>query len=168
MNKYRLCPAPRRAQTRYTGWRRLLSCSARESVVTSIGKERSRGFTLIELLIVMVIMGLLMSLVAPAMFSKVDSTKVKTAEAQMQMLATALDTYRLDLGRYPANLEALRASQEAYWDGPYLPKEIPLDPWGNAYQYAPSDGGQKSYELKSLGADGKEGGTDDGADILYQ
>lgn len=127
-----------------------------------------RGFTLIELLIVMVIMGLLMSLVAPAMFSKVDSTKVKTAEAQMQMLGTALDTFRLDMGLYPKSLEELRDSSAPNWDGPYLPKEIPLDPWGSPYQYTVDSTAQRSYALKSLGADGKEGGEEEGADVIYQ
>ena len=126
------------------------------------------GFTLIELLIVIVIMGLLMSLVAPTMFSKVDSAKVKTAEAQMDMLATALDTYRLDLGAYPAALEELRRSEQAGWDGPYLPKDVPLDPWGSAYLYdRPGENGAP-YRLLSLGSDGQEGGDDDGADIVYQ
>jgi general secretion pathway protein G len=126
------------------------------------------GFTLIELLIVIVIMGLLMSLVAPTMFSKVDSAKVKTAEAQMDMLATALDTYRLDLGTYPAALEELRRSEQAGWDGPYLPKDVPLDPWGSAYLYdRPGENGAP-YRLLSLGSDGQEGGDDDGADIVYQ
>lgn len=130
----------------------------------SLGK----GFTLIELLIVIVIMGLLMSLVAPTMFSKVDSTKVKTAEAQMQMMSVALDTYRLDLGGYPSSLEELRASDRPGWDGPYLPKDIPIDPWGNPYAYAvPGPEGQP-YELLSFGPDGKRGGNGDNEDIVYQ
>ena len=81
-------------------------------------KRRFKGFTLIELLIVMVIIGLLASLVAPTMFSKVSSSKVKTAEAQMNMLATALDAYRLDMGSYPSTLSELRASSKEGWDGP--------------------------------------------------
>ncbi len=85
--------------------------------------SRVLGFTLIELLIVIVIMGLLLSLVAPAMFSKVGSSQKKTAMAQMQMLSTALDTYRLDVGAYPKTLAELRAGSEAGWDGPYLPRE---------------------------------------------
>ena len=127
-----------------------------------------RGFTLIELLIVIVIMGLLMSLVAPTMFSKVDSAKVKTAEAQMEMLATALDTYRLDLGTYPPKLDALRRSEQPGWDGPYLPKDVPLDPWGAAYQYAKPGENGAPYSLRSFGSDGAPGGEDDGADIVYQ
>ncbi|WP_202799860.1 type II secretion system major pseudopilin GspG [Vibrio campbellii] len=129
-------------------------------------KKPSHGFTLIELLIVMVIIGLLASLVAPTMFSKVDSSKVKTARAQMQMLATSLDAYRLDLGRYPDSLDELRASSKPNWDGPYLPKSVPMDPWGNPYVYKyPNE--LKEFDLSSYGSDGKEGGTGDAADVTY-
>lgn len=131
-------------------------------------KKRTLGFTLIELLIVIVILGLLMSLVAPAMFSKVDSSKIKTAQAQMEMFRTALDTYRLDLGDFPDSLEKLRSSDERGWDGPYMPKSIPMDPWGNPYVYrVPGENGQP-FTLMSYGKDGKAGGEDDAADILYQ
>jgi general secretion pathway protein G len=126
------------------------------------------GFTLIELLIVIVILGLLLSLVAPTMFSKVGSSQRKTAMAQMQMLATSLDTYRLDIGEYPPNLAELRQSSRPGWDGPYLPRELPADPWGNPYQYqVPGEGGQP-YALRSFGKDGKPGGEGDGEDIVFQ
>lgn len=128
--------------------------------------QKKKGFTLIELLIVMVIIGLLASLVAPTMFSKVDSSKIKTAQAQMQMLATSLDAHRLDVGRYPTNLNELRSSDQKGWDGPYLPKSVPLDPWGHPYIYKfPNE--MKEYDLMSYGSDGKEGGTDDAADVAY-
>ena len=134
-------------------------------VRTKAGK--ALGFTLIELLIVIVIMGLLMSLVAPAMFSKVDSTKVKTAQLQLEMFRTSLEAYRLDLGTYPSALEELRNSSKSGWDGPYLPKSIPLDPWGNQYRYrVPGDDG-RPFTLSSLGQDGQLGGSDDAADIVY-
>ena len=101
------------------------------------------------------------------MFSKVDSTKVKTARAQMQMIETALDTYRLDIGDYPVALADLLKSSAAGWDGPYMPKRIPDDPWGNAYNYdAPSDDGQP-YKLLSLGKDGVPGGEDSAADVIH-
>jgi general secretion pathway protein G len=130
-------------------------------------RSKVNGFTLIELLIVMIILGLLASLVGPAMFGKVDSSRVKTAQAQMQMFSTALDTYRLDIGSYPKSLEELRQSSHANWDGPYLPKNIPLDPWGNNYQFkAPGDDNQP-YTLFSFGKDGTIGGEDDNADIKY-
>ena len=126
------------------------------------------GFTLIELLIVIVILGLLLSLVAPAMFSKVGSSQRKTAAAQMQMLSTALDTFRLDVGDYPEALAELRASTKPGWDGPYLPRELPLDPWGNPYVYQrPGEGGQP-YALRSYGKDGRPGGEGDAEDIVFQ
>lgn len=124
------------------------------------------GFTLIELLIVIVILGLLASLVAPQMFSKVDSTKIKTAETQLRMLETSLNTYRLDIGGYPDTLDELLKSDKRGWDGPYLPREIPPDPWGNPYIYKrPGDDG-KPFSLLSYGRDGKAGGEGDDADII--
>lgn len=125
-----------------------------------------KGFTLIELLIVMVILGLLASLVAPTMFSKVDSSKRNTAETQMQMLSTSLDAYRLDVGRYPEQLSELIRSEARNWDGPYLPRDVPLDPWDNPYVYQRISNNQ--YSLKSLGADGREGGEGDDAEIVYR
>ncbi len=130
-------------------------------------RKRYDGFTLIELLIVIVILGLLMSLVAPTMFSKVDSTKVKTARAQMQMIETALDTYRLDMGDYPKALVALLKSDATGWDGPYMPKKIPDDPWGNAYSYASPGQDGEPYQLSSLGKDGSPGGEDSAADVIH-
>lgn len=126
------------------------------------------GFTMIELLIVIVILGLLASLVAPRMFSKVDSSKRKTAATQMQMFETSLDTFRLDMGSYPQSLDDLRSSDAANWDGPYLPKKIPMDPWGNPYVYKiPGEEGA-DYYLASLGKDGQPGGEEDNQDIIHQ
>ncbi|MCS6191610.1 MULTISPECIES: type II secretion system major pseudopilin GspG [Shewanella] len=129
---------------------------------------KKRGFTLIELLIVIVIIGLLASLVAPAMFSKVSSSQRKTAEAQMQMFQTALDTYRLDNGDYPDSLAELRKSDKPSWDGPYLPKEVPLDPWGNPYVYKKPGEEGNPYNITSYGKDGQPGGKDDDADIVHK
>ncbi|WP_448552108.1 type II secretion system major pseudopilin GspG [Thalassotalea montiporae] len=126
------------------------------------------GFTLIELLIVITILGLLMSLVAPKMFGKVDSTQRKTAAAQMQNIETALDTYRLDMGGYPKTLNELRQSSHPNWDGPYLPKEVPVDPWGHAYQYQTPGIDGKPYSLLSFGSDGQSGGSDNAEDIIHQ
>jgi general secretion pathway protein G len=131
--------------------------------------RRPRGFTLIELLIVIVILGLLLSLVAPAMFSKVGSSQRKTAAAQMQMLSTALDTYRLDVGDYPKTLAELRKGEAPGWDGPYLPRDLPLDPWGNPYVYElDAANAANSYSLKSYGKDGRQGGDGDSEDIVFQ
>jgi len=126
------------------------------------------GFTLIELLIVIVILGLLLSLVAPTMFSKVGSSQRKTAMAQMQMMSTALDTFRLDVGDYPEALAELRQGSKPGWDGPYLPRDVPLDPWGNPYVYQRATEGAQGYTLSSYGKDGQPGGEGDGEDIIFQ
>jgi len=130
------------------------------------GRRCGEGWTLIELLIVLIILGLLGALVAPKMFQKVGQSKQRVAKTQIGMFGTALDAYRLDVGKYPESLEGLRSESEAKnWDGPYLPKNIPNDPWGNPYQYvAPGEHGE--YDLYSLGADGQEGGEGENADIV--
>ncbi|XPF96145.1 type II secretion system major pseudopilin GspG [Colwellia sp. RE-S-Sl-9] len=140
--------------------------SVRSLTLKCFKKKNSRGFTLVELLIVMVILGLLASLVAPKMFGKIGSSKQGTAKTQMELFSTSLDMYRLDLGTYPNELSKLRASDDPSWQGPYLPKEIPNDPWGNPYYYKfPGDNGE--YDLISYGSDGKEGGSDEASDITY-
>jgi len=131
-------------------------------------KKREMGFSLIELLIVMVIMGLLAALVGPRMFGKVGQSKQKAARSQMALFETALDTYRLDVGKYPSTeqgLQALRTkpSDSEKWDGPYLPKAVPKDPWGNPYVYRRMDNGE--VEIISLGANGAEGGEGEDQDI---
>lgn len=131
-------------------------------------KSKSSGFTLIELLIVIVIVGLLASLVAPEMFSKVDSSRIKTAKAQMELLETSLNTYRLDIGQYPDSLDELVKSDKKNWDGPYLPKDVPLDPWGNPYIYSNQSGNGPGFSLKSYGRDGRQGGEEDDADIIHR
>ena len=123
------------------------------------------GFTLVELLIVIVIIGLLGSLVAPEMFSKVGSSKQSTAKAQMQMLETSLDTYYLDIGEYPSSLSELRSSEKPGWDGPYIRKDIPNDPWGNPYLLDVPGSNGAPYTLRSLGKDGRQGGEGENEDI---
>ncbi|RRS10082.1 type II secretion system protein GspG [Pseudoalteromonas sp. J010] len=131
-------------------------------------KHIHSGFTMMELLIVIVILGLLMSLVAPDFFKRLSSSERKIAAAQMASFETAIDTYRLDVGNYPKTLQELRSSDIARWDGPYLPKDLPMDPWGNPYVYkVPGENGSP-YLLKSLGADGQEGGEEVNADIVHQ
>jgi general secretion pathway protein G len=127
------------------------------------------GFTLLELLVVMVIIGLLAGYVAPRYFSQVSRSEVKVAQAQINAFEKALDTYRLDVGRYPSTEEGLaalvaRPQNEPKWNGPYLQKAIPLDPWGKPYQYK-SPGERREVEVWSLGKDGQPGGTGDAADI---
>jgi len=113
-----------------------------------------RGLTLIELLVVMVILGLFSTIVYQAFFPQVDKAKVQTTQTQMEIIALALDSYRLDVGEYPASLDELISSSAPHWRGPYLQKNrVPQDPWGNDYVYQPGDGGT-SFELSSNG-DGK-------------
>jgi general secretion pathway protein G len=131
--------------------------------------RNSYGFTLIELLVVMVIIGLLAALVRPRFIRQEEKAKIKAAKAQIELLGTALDTFRLDVGRYPATdegLEALRTKPGGLerWDGPYLKKDLPLDPWGKAYAYK-SPGEHGPFDIVSYGADGAPGGEGDNRDI---
>lgn len=127
------------------------------------------GFTLLELLVVMVIIGLLAAYVGPKYFSQVGKSQVKMARAQIDALDKALDQYRLDVGHYPTAEQGLaslvaRPATEARWEGPYLKKGIPMDPWGNAYVFKlPGEHGE--YDLLSFGKDGQPGGEGEAADI---
>jgi general secretion pathway protein G len=132
----------------------------------------SAGFTLLELLVVIVIIGLLAAYVAPKYFDKLGKSEVTVAKAQIEALEKSLDMMRLDIGRYPTTEEGLGAlttapATAAKWNGPYLQKGLPLDPWGHAYQYH-APGSRAEYEIVSLGKDGQPGGTGDNADISSQ
>ena len=131
---------------------------------------KEEGFTFLELLVVITILGLLAALVAPRFLGKVGGAKLKTAKAQIEMFGTALDTFKLDVGRYPTAEEGLKALREKpsgadRWEGPYLPKEIPLDPWGNPYVYK-VPGEHDEYDLLSYGADKAEGGEGENQDVV--
>jgi len=131
-------------------------------------KRKNIGFTMIELLIVIVILGLLASLVAPKFFSQLGTAERGIASAQMNAFETALDTYRLDMGTYPSTLDELRKSDKPRWDGPYLPKDIPLDPWKNPYVYSVPGENGNPYKIMSYGADGQPGGIDNNEDIVHK
>jgi general secretion pathway protein G len=128
------------------------------------------GFTLLELLVVMVIIGLLAGFVAPRYFAQVGKSQVKVARAQVDALDKALDTFRLDVGRYPTTEEGLQAlvvrpNGEQSWNGPYLKKGVPADPWGRPYLYQQPGTHGGDFELQSYGKDGRPGGTGEDADI---
>jgi len=126
--------------------------------------KRHKGFTLIEILVVMAIIGMLAVMVAPNLFNQRAGAMQDAARSQISALEAALDTYRLDMGDYPESLQGLveNESGRAAWNGPYLRRDVPLDPWGNEYVY---DVDGRSFTLVSYGADGERGGEDVDADI---
>ncbi|MDP1858406.1 MAG: type II secretion system major pseudopilin GspG [Gemmatimonadaceae bacterium] len=132
------------------------------------------GFTLIELIVVIVVLGVLASLVAPNIFRHVGTAKSATARSQIEMFGAALDAYRLDAGHYPSTANGLAALSQApngaaaaSWRGPYLRKVVPLDPWNHPYAFvAPGTVNPTGYDLLSYGADGTPGGDGDNADIV--
>jgi general secretion pathway protein G len=133
------------------------------------------GFTLIEVLVVITVIAILAGLVAPNVFRHLGTAQETAARSQIEMLAIALDSYRLDMGSYPSSaqgLEALRSIPEGAtprrWRGPYVRKDVPTDPWGNAYTYSfPSDDVYGGFELISYGADGAPGGGGGDTDIAF-
>ncbi len=139
----------------------------------SAARQHSTGFTLLELLVVIVIIGLLAAYVGPKYFAQLGKSEVTVAKSQMESFEKSLDTYRLDVGRYPTTEEGMAAlmvapaAAGAKWNGPYLKKAVPPDPWGNPYVYR-APGAKAEYEIVSTGKDGQPGGTGDNADIVTQ
>lgn len=134
------------------------------------GWRAEQGFTLLELLVVLVILGLLASYVAPRYFGQVGKSEIGVAKAQIGAFDKALDQYRLDVGRYPTTDQGLKALSvmpdgESRWAGPYLKKEAPLDPWGRPYQYQSPGTNGRDFEIVSYGKDGVAGGSGENADI---
>jgi len=128
-----------------------------------------RGFTLLELLVVVVIIGLLAAYVGPKYFSQVGRSEQAIAKAQIEAFSRALGTYRLDVGAFPTTEEGLAAlvlkpEGAAKWNGPYLDRAVPNDPWGRPYSYR-SPGAHGDFDIVSLGKDGQAGGTGDAADV---
>ena len=133
------------------------------------GLRSHAGFTLLELLVVMVIIGLLAGYVGPKYFAQIGKSEVKTAKAQIDALDKALAQYRIDTGHFPTTEQGLAAlvtkpQNEPKWEGPYLAKGVPNDPWGNPYQYK-SPGEHGDVDILSFGKDGQPGGDGENADI---
>ena len=132
-------------------------------------QARAAGFTLMELLLVLMIIGMLAALVGPTLYQRIKPAKQSAARAQLANFSTALDAFYVDCERYPTTQEGLAVLRDhpegaEHWNGPYLKKEVPLDPWGHPYVYrAPGRSG--GYEILSYGADGREGGDGENSDI---
>jgi len=133
--------------------------------------RRRPGYSLMEILVAVAIIAVLATLVAPRLFGQLDRSRVTVAETQIRMVETALDTMRLDVGRYPTQEEGLALLAEPtediapVWVGPYLDEGVPLDPWGNPYRYQAPETRSSQARVYSYGADNAEGGTGLDADI---
>jgi len=134
-------------------------------------RRKEKGFTFFEILVVVTIIGLLAALVGPRLWKRISGGKQVAAKAQIELFGTALDAFRLDVGRYPTTEEGLKSLREKppsgveNWSGPYLPKEIPLDPWKTPYVYR-SPGDHGDYDILSYGADKTEGGEGESEDVV--
>ncbi len=130
--------------------------------------QPTQGFSLIELLIVMAIIGMLAALVGPTLIKQLGKNRPKAAAAQISLFEQSLDTHKLDTGKYPKSLDGLltNTTGQQTWNGPYLKKGLPKDPWGNEYQYHLPGRHNNDYDLFSFGADGKEGGAEEDADVV--
>ena len=141
------------------------------TLYVSAQRHRRSGFTLLELLVVIVIIALLATYVGPKMFAQLGKSELTVARAQIEAFEKSLDTYRVDVGRYPNTEEGIGAllvappAAGARWNGPYLSKAVPVDPWGHAYQYR-APGAKAEYGIISTGKDGQPGGTGENADIV--
>jgi general secretion pathway protein G len=138
------------------------------------GLGNRAAFTLIEILVVIVVIAILATLVAPNVFQHVGAAKSATARSQIEMLSAALDAYRLDNGQYPTTQQGLNALWEmptvdppTNWRAPYLRKPVPLDPWGHPYVFvSPGQVNPTGFDLQSYGEDGQPGGEGEKADIV--
>ena len=140
--------------------------------MSSRSRAGNRGFTLIELLVVITVLAILASLVSPMIFRNVGDARATAAQAQLEILSLALDTYRLDNDYYPVSAQGLQALIAApdgtpaarNWRGPYLARGLPLDPWGRPYIYRSPARTTDDYQVGTFGRDGQEGGSGEDAD----
>ena len=133
-------------------------------------RTRRSGFTLIEIMLVVIIIGVLAAMVVPRFAGRTEQAKIARARSDVSAIGLALDMYELDMQKYPNSLVELTAKdppsglatqeEKAQWNGPYLKKGLPKDPWGRDYQYAPQSQHNQDYDLYSLGADGQHGNDD--------
>ncbi|MBI2104562.1 MAG: type II secretion system major pseudopilin GspG [Candidatus Omnitrophica bacterium] len=130
---------------------------------------QKRGFTLVELMLVVVIIGVLAAMVVPRLAGRTEQAKIARAKSDIASIGVALDLYELDAGQYPDSLEALTAREapshlsdeaRAKWNGPYLKRGLPKDPWGRPYEYKKASQHNQDYDLFSLGSDGQAGKDD--------
>lgn len=133
-------------------------------------KRKTAGFTLIEIILVVVIMSLIAAIVVPRFFHKVEGSKRQIARTQIAMLENAIKLFKMDTGRFPTNEEGLAVLLKNpgnifNWDGPYLEKSLPRDPWGRSFNYI-FPGEHFDFEISSLGADGQPGGEGENQDIF--
>ncbi|NHO63940.1 type II secretion system major pseudopilin GspG [Aestuariicella hydrocarbonica] len=133
---------------------------------------RQKGFTLIEIMVVVVILGILAALVVPNIIGRPGEARMTAARSDINSIGNALDLYKLDNHTYPSTDQGLEAlvtkpsgfPEPANWNPQGYLKSLPKDPWGNDYLYV-SPGNKSAYDLYSLGADNREGGEDENADI---
>ena len=127
-----------------------------------------KGFTLIELLIVMAIIAMLAALVGPTIIDKLETARINATKAQIEMLSQALESHKIDAGRYPNSLEGLRQndSGSSRWSGPYIKKAVPKDSWEQDYHYQAPGSHNNDFDLYSYGPDMQEGGEGENADIV--